>query len=82
MNTVTLGLAFRRNSGTLPAAAAIHLKFFSKSGNQFGPVNLNLLTPECRGPEELESWIDRLHRELDVIKTEARKRFQRERPRP
>jgi hypothetical protein len=34
-----------------------------------------LLTPQCVSPTELEVWIDDLKKQLDEIKTEARRKY-------
>lgn len=78
MSTITLGLAFRPHEDTLPAELGIYLKSWSGSGNRFGhPVNM--LTNQCLTPRELEAEADRLIRELEELKRQARPLFQRSR---
>ncbi len=54
------------------AIAYVSVKTFTKSGD--GPP---LLTPQCASVQEFEHTIDRLHKELEVIKKEAQRKFAR-----
>jgi hypothetical protein len=75
MKTYSLDLQFVKHGGDqMPRRrhiAGVYVKTCTRSTNK-GP---SLITPDCTTLEELEYQIDRLHKELEIIRKEARTRF-------
>ena len=74
MSTHTLDLIFkddRKSESPHPPRAFVCLKTVMQHVEN-GPY---LLTPDCVSLTEFEFEIDRLHRELDVIRQKARAKF-------
>jgi hypothetical protein len=75
LKTFFLDLAFRADDDALAASAAIRVKNLSSSGRLYDRPNLKLVSHECMTFRQLEAAIDKLHRELESVKREGRRRF-------
>lgn len=74
MDTYSLDLLFQEPPAgdlTGPAVSEVRVKTCSRNGDDV------LLTPQCVTLVELEYQIDRLHKELDAIKTRAQTEYAR-----
>ena len=76
MATYSLGLVFLKpKKGDLPFTPFSHVYIRRSSVCRYKGRDYETLTPRCVGLTEIEYQIDRLKKELEDIRKEARRKF-------
>lgn len=77
LNTHSLDLLFLgMPKDALPGPALSHVSLKSWGRAEYkGVADVPLITPQCVSERELEYEIDRLHKELEVIRTAAKRKY-------
>jgi len=74
-----LFIAHDPESGEMPHGPMAHVAVYTSKMNYRVPGgDADLITPQCVSYRELETWIDDLKRQLDDVKREGKRAFEKE----